>query len=159
MNFSARSSKRCLISRKSIKNPRFGKKLQRFRGNYHVSSSGRTIRQKVAKGASFREKASKIFDLAKTRNVFEETTMIRRLGKLFGKKMQTVPHFAKKYEKSSIWPKLATFSSRVPCFGVWVNLSAKGCKKCLISRKTMKNLRFGQNLQLFRGNYHVTSFG
>ena len=62
---------------------------------------------------------------------------------------QNVPHFAKKHEKSSIWPKLATLSSRLPCFGFSVNFSAKSCKKCLISRKRTKNRRFGQNLQLF----------
>ena len=31
-------------------------------------------------------------------------------------------------------------------------------KKCLISRKSMKNRRFGQNLQLFRAEYHVLKF-
>ena len=45
-----------------------------------------------------------------------------------GKKLQKVPHFAKKHEKSSIWAKLATFLSTLPCFGVWFNFSAKGCK-------------------------------
>ena len=72
--------------------------------------------------------------------------MFHRLVELFGKKLQKVPHFAKKHEKSSIWPKLATFSSRVPCFEVWVNLSAKSSKKGLISRKTMKIRRFSKNL-------------
>ena len=158
VNFSAKSCKRCIISRESIKNPRFGKNLQRLWGNYHVSSSGRTIRQKVAKGASFREKTSKIFDWAKTCNVFEETTMFRRLGELFSKRLQKVPHFAKKHKKSSIWPKLHTFSSRLTCFGIWVNFSVKSCIKCLISRKTMKNRRFGQNLQLSRADYHGSAF-
>ena len=76
-----------------------------------------------------------------------------------GKKLQKVPHFAKKHEKSSIWAKLATFLSTLPCFGVWFNFSAKGCKTCLISRKSVKNRRFGEKLTLFRGNYHVSSFG
>ena len=135
--------------------------------------------------------------LAKTCKFFEQTTMFRRLGQLFGKKlhnvsdfakkhekssispkfdtfsrklpcfvvclsfsakkMQKVSHFANKHEKSSIWPKLATFSSRLSCFSVWVNVSGKRCNKCLISRKSMKNHRFGKST-LFRGNYHVSSF-
>ena len=75
--------------------------------------------------------------------------MFPRLGELFGKKLHRVPHFAKKHEKSSTWPKLATFSSRVPCFEVRVNLSAKSRKKCLISQTSIKNRGFGQNSQFF----------
>ena len=104
-------------------------------------------------------KSLRIVDLAKTRHVFEETTMIRRLGELFGQKLHKVPHFAKKNEKSSIWPKLHNFSSRLTCFGIWVNFSAKSCKTCLISPKSMKNRRFGQSLKLFRADYHVSAFG
>ena len=36
--------------------------------------------------------------------------MFRRLGQLFSKKLQKVAHFVKNDEKSSNWPKLATFS-------------------------------------------------
>ena len=77
--------------------------------------------QKVPKSAWFREKAWEIVDLAKMCNYLEQTTMFRRLGQLFSKKLQKVPHCAEKHQKSSIWPKLATFSSKPPCFGVWVN--------------------------------------
>ena len=65
--------------------------------------------------------------------------MIRGLGQLFGKKLEKVPDFPKKHEKSTIWPKLAIFSSKLPWFGVWVNFSAESFKKCLISRKGTKN--------------------
>ena len=85
--------------------------------------------------------------------------MFRRLGELFGKKMQKEPHFARKHEKSSIWRRLATFSRKLPCFGAWVNFSVKSCIRCLISRKSMKNRRFGQSFQLFRADYHVSAFG
>ena len=118
-HFSAKSCKKCLIFRKSMKTRRFCHNL----------------------------------------NLFEQTTMFRRSGQLFSKKMQKVPHFAKKHEKSSIWPKLATFSSKPPCVGVWVNFSAKSCKKCLIFRKTMKNRRFRHNLKPLRANHHVSAFG
>ena len=45
--------------------------------------------------------------------------MFRRFGQLFGKKLQNVAHFVKKHEKSSVWPKLATFRANyhVSAFG------------------------------------------
>ena len=92
-------------------------------------------------------------------NFFEQTTMSLRLGELFSKKLQKVPNFTKKHQKSSIWPKLATFSSKPPCVGVWVNISANSCKKCVISRKSMRNRRFFQNLEVFRAKHHVSAFG
>ena len=160
VNFSAKSCRWCcLISRKSMINRQFGQNLQLFCRHYHVSAFGSTFRQKVARSASFREKPWKFVDLAKTCNFLEQTTTVRRLGQLLSAKVQKVAHFAKEHEKSSIWPKLATFSRKLPYFVVWVNFSAKSCRKCLISRKSMKNCRFGQNLQRFRGNYNDSSFG
>ena len=149
----------CLISRKSMGNRRFGQNLQLFPANHHVSAFGSTFQQKVAKSASFRGKASKIVDSAKMCNFFEQTTMFRRFGHLLSKQLQNVPNFARKHEKSSIWPKLATFSSKLPSVVVWVKFSARSCKKCLILRKRMENRQFGQNVQLFRANYHVLPFG
>ena len=35
--------------------------------------------------------------------------MFPPLGELFGRKLQKVPHVAKKHEKSSIWRKVDTF--------------------------------------------------
>ena len=52
--------------------------------------------------------------------------------------------------------KTCNFASKLSCFGVLINFSAKSCKKCLISWKTMKNHRFGQNLQLFEQNCKVS---
>ena len=85
--------------------------------------------------------------------------MFRRLSQLFSKKLQKVPHFGKKHEKSSIWPNLELFRAnhRVSAFGS--TFQQKSCKKCLISRKSMKNRRFGQNVQLFRANCRVLAFG
>ena len=121
-----------------MKNRRFGRNLQRFRETYHVSAFGSTFRQKVTKSASFCEEALKIVDLAKTSQFFEQTNMFRHLGQLFGKKMENVPDFAKKHQKSSIWPKLATFFSRVPCFEVLINLSAKFAKSASFREKPSK---------------------
>ena len=96
--------------------------------------------------------------------LFQQTTMFPRFGQLFSKKVEKVAHFVKNDEKSSIWPKLATFrgnyhvsaflstfqqkvaksgsfcegarkiidlakpsnfSSKLPCFGLFVNFWAK----------------------------------
>ena len=161
-------------------------KLATFRENYHVSAFWWTFQQKVAKSGSFRPEARHRF--AQNLQLFDETTMFRRFGHFFRKKLQKRAHFVKKHEKSSIWPKLATlrenyhlsafwsifqqkvaksgsfrgkernimdlakschFSSKLPCFRVLVNFSAKRWKKWLISWKMTKNHRFGLNLQLF----------
>ena len=113
--------------------------------------------------------------------------MFERFDQGFRKKLQKVPHFLKKNEKSSIWPKHSTFLTnwhvflfwwtfqrkvaksasfhekpwkiinlgktwhflnKLACFCILIKFSAKTCKKCLISWKTMKTNRFGQNLQL-----------
>ena len=104
---------------------------------------------KVAKSCSIREKARKIIDLAKTLQLFEETTMSLHFDKLFRKKLQKVPYSVKKHEKWSIWPKLCNFSNKKPCLWISMNFSEKSCKKCLISWKSTTNHRFRQNLQLF----------
>ena len=85
--------------------------------------------------------------------------MFRRFGQLFSEKLQKVPDFAEKHEKSSIRSKVATFSSKPPCFGVWVNFSVKKEKRCLVPRKNIGNRQFGQKLELFRANHHVSAFG
>ena len=38
-------------------------------------------------------------------------------------------HLTEKHEESWVWRKHATFSTRQPCFSVWVNFSAKRCQK------------------------------
>ena len=118
VNFSAKSFKKYLISRRSIKNRRFRQNVKFSPANNHVSA----------------------------------------LSQVFRKKLQKVPHFGEKHEKSSIRQKCATFSTKPRCFVVWVNISAKSWRKCLISRKSMKNRRFGKNVQLFRANHHVSAF-
>ena len=80
---------------------------------------------------------------------FQQTTMFWRFGELLSEKLQKVLRFLRKLYKSSIGPRLATFSNKVPCLFVSMNFSAKGCKKCLVSWKSTKNHRLGQNLQLF----------
>ena len=68
MNFQGKSCQKCFVSWKSTKNHRFGQNFATFRANYHVLAFRWSFQQKVTKSASFREKARKIVDLAKTRN-------------------------------------------------------------------------------------------
>ena len=84
-------------------------KLATFRTNYHVLAFRWTLQQKVAKSCSCRGKARKIIEFSKTWKFFEQTTMSWRFEDFFSKKVEKVAHFIKNDEKSSIWPKLATF--------------------------------------------------
>ena len=85
------------------------RKLATFPTNYHVLTLWWTFQRKVAESASFSDKTLKIIDWAKTCNFFEQSTMFMRFDELSSKRLQKVPRFVKKHEKSSIWPKLATF--------------------------------------------------
>ena len=155
MNCWAKVCRKLLNSWKSTKNHRFGQNFASFRTNRHVFAFRWTFQEKVAKSTSFCEKARKIIDLAKTFQLVEQTTMSLHFDELFRKKLQKVPHFVKKHEKSSIWPKLFNLSNKVPCLWISMNFTGKSCKKCLISWKTTKNHRFGQNFASYRTNYHV----
>ena len=222
---------------KKHEKPSIWPKLASFGANYHVLAFSWTFQQEVAKSASFREKAREIIDLAKTMQLFEQTTMFLHFDELLRKRLGKVVHFVKKHEKSWIWSKLATFWkhyhvltfrwtfqqkvaktasfhekarklidlaktmqllrtkyhvlvfrwtfqekvaksgsfrekarktidlaktcifwSKLPCFGIFMNFSARSCKKCLISWKSTRNHRFGQNYATFRTNYHVFAF-
>ena len=109
MNFSGKSCKKCFISWKSTKNHPFCQIFATFRTNYHVFAFRWTFQEKVAKSASFREKARETIDLAKTFN----------------------------------------FSSKLPCLRIFMNFSARSCKKCLIPWNSTRNHRFGQNYATF----------
>ena len=105
MNFWEKGCKKLLNSWKSTKNHQFGQIFATFWTNFEVFAFRWIFKEKVAKSASFREKARKIIDFAKTLQFFEQTTMFWHFDEVFSKKLQKVPHFVKKHEKSSIWPK------------------------------------------------------
>ena len=60
-------------------------KLCNFSNNYHVFAFRSTFQEKVAKSASFREKAREIIDLANTMQLFEQTTMFLHFDELLRK--------------------------------------------------------------------------
>ena len=157
MKFSAKSYKKCLISWKSTKNRRFCQ-LATFRQNYHVLTFRWTLEQKVSKSCSCREKARKIINLAKSLQLFEQSSMFLHFDEFSRKKLPKVLRFVKKDEKSSIWPNLCNFSNKVRCFCISMNFQGKSCQKCFVSWKSTKNHRFGQHFATFRANYHVLAF-
>ena len=106
----------------------FAKAMQLFRTNYHVLVFQWTFEQKVAKSCSIRGEARKIIDLAKIFQLFEQTTMSLHFDELFRKKLQKVPHFAKKHEKSSIWPKLTTTRTKYHVSAFWSAFQQKVVK-------------------------------
>ena len=144
---------------KKHENPSIWQKLATFRENYHVLTFRWTLQQKVAKSCSCREKARKVINLAKSLQLFEQTSMFLHFDEFSRKKLPKVLRFVKKHEKSSIWPKLCNFSSRLPCFGISMKFSAKSYKQCLISWKSTKNRRFGENSQLFQQTTMFWRFG
>ena len=146
VNFSAKSCRKCLVFWENSKNHRFGQNLQLFRTKDHVYAFRWTFQQKVAKKASFREKARKIINFAKSLQLFEQTSRFLHFDEFSRKKFPRVLRFVKKHEKSSILQKLCNFSSKLPCFGISIKFSAKSYKKCLISWKSTKNRQFGQNM-------------
>ena len=89
-----------------------------FRTNYHVFAFRWTFPEKVAKSASYRVKARKTIDLAKTFNFF----------------------------------------SKLPYLGIFMNFSARSCKKCLISWKSTRNHWFGQNYATFSNKLPCFAF-
>ena len=168
MNFMAKSCKNCLISWKSTKTHRFGQnptfsnnlfwsfnsvaqKLLMWKStkNHRCQNFRWTFPEKVAKSASFREKARKIIHLAKSLQLFEQTTMSLHFDELFRKKLQKVPHFVKKHEKSSIWPKLATFPTNYHVLTLWWTFQRKVAESASFSEKTLKIIDWAKTCNFF----------
>ena len=90
----------------------FSSKLPRFALSVNFSAER-------SKSGSFRQKAPKIIDLAKSSIFSKETTMCRRFGQIFNKKLEKLAHFLKKKKKSLIWQSLATLGAYYPDSAFW----------------------------------------
>ena len=143
------------IREKARKLINLAKTMQLFRTKYHVLVFRWTFERKLAKSSSIHEKARKIIDLTKTLQLFEQTTMSLHFDELFRKKLQKVLRFLRKHGKSSIWPNLCNFSSKLPWFCISMKFSAKSYIKCLISWKSTKNRRFWRKRATSPTNFHV----
>ena len=66
--------------------------------------------------------------------------MFRRFGQLFSIKAQKVAHFVKNNEKSSIWPKVATFRGNYHVSAFWSAFQQKNSKSGSFCQKAAKNI-------------------
>ena len=149
MNIAAKSCKKLLVPWKSTKNHQFGQIFATFRTNFDVFAFRWIFKEKVAKSASFREKARKLIDLAKTLQLFEQTTMFWHFDEVFSKKLQKVPHFVKKHEKSSILRKLATFPANYHVLTLWWTFQRKVAESASFSEKTLKIIDWAKTCNFF----------
>ena len=101
-----------LISLKRHEKSSIRRKPALFRANYHVSAFSSISRPKLAKSCSFREKVSKIIDLAETSHRSSKLACFGIFFHLFGQKLQKLAYLVKKREKSSIRRKLSTFQAK-----------------------------------------------
>ena len=108
MNFSEKSCKKWLTSRKPTKKHLFGKNWQPLKQTTTFRGFNEILGQKLEKVARFmknHEKSSIWLKLAFFRanyHVFEQPITFRHLDELFGIKLQKVAHLVKNHEKSSI---------------------------------------------------------
>ena len=158
MNFSAKGCKKLLNSWKSTKSHPFAQNFATFRTNYHVFAFRWTFQEKVAKSASFREKARKLIHLAKTMQLFEQTTIYLHFDELFRRKLHKVPHFVKKHEKPSIWPKLSTFRANYHVLAFSWTFKQEVSESASFRGKAREMIDLAKTMQLFRTNYHVFPF-
>ena len=158
VNFSAKVCRKWLNSWKSTKNHRFGQNFATFQTNYHVFAFRWTFQEKVAKSASFREKARETIDLAKTFDFSKKLPFLGIFLNFWARswknclipwKSTRIHRFGQNYD---------TFCNKLPCFGVSMNFSAKGCRKWINSWKSTRNHRYGQLFATFPTNYHVFAF-
>ena len=125
------------------------RKLATFPTNYHVLTLWWTLQRKVAESASFSEKTLKIIDWAKTSNFFEQSTMFMRFDELFSKRLQKVLRFVKKHEKSSIWPKLATFWANYHVLAFSWTFQQENAKSASFHEKAREIIDLDKTMQLF----------
>ena len=149
MNIAAKSCKKLLVPWKSTKNHQFGQLFATFRTKFDVFAFRWIFKEKVAKSTSFREKARKIIDLANTLQLFEQTTMFWHFDEVFSKRLQKVPRFVKKHEKSSIWRKLATFPTNYHVLTLWWTLQRKVAESASFSEKTLKIIDWAKTCNFF----------
>ena len=146
MNLWAKGCKKWLNSWKSTKNHGFGKNFATFRRNYYVFAFGWTFQKKVAKSASFREKARKTIDMAKT---FKFSSKLPCLGIFMNFSARSCKKCLIPWESTRnhrFGQNYATFSNKLPCLCIWINFSGKSCKKCLISWNSTKKSLIWQKL-------------
>ena len=101
-------------------------------------------------------RSAKNHRFAQNLQLFDETTVFRRFGHFFRKKLQKRAHFVKKHEKSSIWPKLATLRGNYHVSAFWSIFQQKVGKSGSFREKERniidlaKRCNFSNKLPCFR---------
>ena len=137
MNFQEKSCKKCVVSWKSTKNHRFSQ-IATFRENYHVLTFRWTLQQKVAKSCSCREKARKIINLAKSLQLFEQTSMFLHFDEFSRKKLPKVLRFVKKHENHRFGQNFATFRANYHVLAFRWSFQQKVTKSASFREKARK---------------------
>ena len=157
MNFSAKGCKKCLVSWKSTKNHRFGQNLQLFRTKYHVYAFRWTFQQKVAKSASFREKARKIVDLAKTRNFSNKLPCFDALVNFSAKSCRKCLVFWENSKNHRLGQNLQLFRTKYNVYAFRWTFQQKVAKSASFREKARKIIDLAKTCN-FSNNYHVLAF-
>ena len=118
-------------------------KLATFRANYHVSAFWSTFPQKDGKSGSFREKARKIVDLAKTCNPSRKLPSFGLLVKFSAKSCKRWLIWWKS-RKNHRFAQNLQFLEEITIFPRFGQLFSKKIKKWLLSSKNTKNHQCGQ---------------
>ena len=149
MNFSAKSCKKCLISWKTMRNQRFGQKFQLFEETGMFLRFDELFSKKLQKVPHFVKEHEKSSIWPK-HSTFRTNWHVFLFWWTFQQKVARSASFREKPWKIIDLAKPWHSSNKLACFSVLINISGKSGKKCLISWKSLKNHRFGQNTQLFQ---------
>ena len=144
VKFSGQSSEKSLISWKSVKNHRFGENYQLFEQTSMFRRFHQLFGQKLEKVAHFVKKHEK-WSISLKVGPLEANYHVLAFLSTFGPQVIKSRSFREKAWKIIYLAKTSSFWSKLACFRVFINFSAKTCKKWLISWKSMTNRRFGQN--------------
>ena len=158
MNFQGKSCQKCFVSWKSTKNHRFGQNFATFRTNYHVLAFRWSFQQKATKSASFREKARKIVDLAKTRNFSNKLPCFDALVNFSAKSCRKCLVFWENSKNHLLGQNLQLFE-QTTMFWHFDELFRKKMQKVARFVKKHEHSSIWPKLATSRRNYHVLAFG
>ena len=154
MNFQGKSCQKFFVSWKSTKNHRFGQHYATFRTNYHVFAFRWSFQQKVTKSASFREKARKIVDLAKTRNFSNKLPCFDALVNFSAKSCRKCLVFWENSKNHRLGQNLQLFE-QTTMFWHFDELFRKKMQKVARFVKKHEHSSIWPKLATSRRNYHV----
>ena len=147
VKFWPKTWKNWLISWESTKNHPFGQNFHLFEETTMFHRFGQVFTRKFRKVTNFVKKQENSSTWQKLAT-FRANYHVSAFWSTFQQKLSKSGSHREKARKIIDLEKIRDFSTKLPSFGVCVNLSAKSCKKWLISWKSTKNHRFGRNFQL-----------